>query len=184
MTDDVKVFLTGQIRKASKEGRLTDNRELAAAGSRFFETEFTPDMIAARVESAACVESPDIRIFQGKGCHRYYSSVSMTDSYAEILNFSAEGDDILLIASTVRKDSRTYPRPTILKQFLEAPFSVETERLNQIVEILAADTEDYKDIQLTHASNGDRYLFSAAFLDKSQADYMAEWASVDSLEIQ
>jgi hypothetical protein len=184
MRDDVKDFLAEEIRKASKEGNLTDNRELAAAGSRFFNSEFTPDMIAARVESAAQIESPDIRILQGKGCYRYYSSRSMSDSYAEILNFTAEGDDIMLIASTVRRESRTYPRPSILSQFINAPFLVKPDRLDQIAEALAADTSEYKDIQLSSASNGDRYLFSSTFLEKSQADYMAEWESVDSMEIQ
>ena len=143
-----------------------------------------PDMIAARIESVARIESPDIHIFQGKECCRYYSSNSMTDSYAEILNISAEGDDIMLIVHTVRRESRTYPRPTILSQFLDTPFSVKPGRLNQIAEVLASNTEDYRDIRLTRASNGDGYLFSADFLDESQAKYMAEWESVESLEIQ
>jgi len=184
MKDDVKVFLAEEIRKASKEGRLTDNRELASAGSRFFNTEFTADMIAARVESTARIESPDIHILQGQECSRYYSSLSMADSYAETLNLSAEGNEMELIAATVRRESRIYPRPTILNQFLTAPFSIEKERLKQIAETLAGDTEEYNDLELTQASNGDRYLFSTNFLEQPQAEYLAEWESVGILENQ
>ncbi|WP_319477891.1 hypothetical protein [Marispirochaeta aestuarii] len=184
MRDDVKTFLTEEIRKASQEGRLTDNRELAAAGSRFFNTEFTPDMIAARVESAARIESPDIHIFQGKECYRYYSSLSMADSFAETLNISAEGNEMELVAATVRRESRVYPRPTRLNLFLEFPFSIEVAQLEQLAKALVQNSKDYADIQLARASNGDRYLFSTKFLETPQADYLAEWESVGILESQ
>ena len=184
MTDDIKNFLVEEIQKASTEGRLTDNRELAEAGSRFFTTELTPDMAAARVESSAKIEHPDIRILQGKECCRYYSSTSMADSYAETLHIALEEDEMELIAATVRRESRTYPRPTILTLFCNPPFSIEADRLEQLVQDLIEDTAEYTDIQPVKASNGDRYLYSTTFLENPLAEYLAEWESVGILESQ
>jgi hypothetical protein len=184
MTDALTPFLAEAIRKASKEGKLIDNRELASAGSRYLNAALSPEAAVRLLESAADSEYTDIRRLEGNSCSRWYSSLSMADSYASTLNSLADGNEYEIIALAVRRESRLYPRPTRVELFLRAPYMMKPEQLQILTESIVEADGDYADIQRTEASNGDVYLYSTRFLDKPQADYLSEWESVDQLECQ
>lgn len=183
MNQDLLSYLTEAVSAASAEGRLIDERELAEASSRHFtETpEITPPQIAQALGQA---DAKKIGRLDGAEVHRYYDRTKMADSYAETLNLIDEGDMPRMIAETVRTESRVYPRPTMTDAFLGAPFNLDKSEISGIADALVADAEDYKDIEETAASNGDRYLYSSRFLSKARAHYLAEWESVEQLENQ
>ena len=183
MTDALLPFLVEEIRTASKAGKLIDNRELASAGSRYLDEVLSPEEAVGLLEAVAG-EFGDVRKLDGKSCSRWYSSHSMADSYAETLNSVADENEYEIIASTVRRESRLYPRPTRVELFLSSPYFMQPERLRILTESIVGDEEEYADIQRAGASNGDLYLYSTRFLKKPQADYLAEWESVDQLECQ
>jgi len=108
----------------------------------------------------------------------------MADSYAQTLNSVADGSGQEIIASAVRRESQLYPRPTRVELFLGAPYLMEPEQLRVLTESIVGDEEEYADIRRAEAASGDLYLYSTHFLKKPQADYLAEWESVDQLECQ
>lgn len=184
MADALLPFLAEEIRKASKEGRLIDNRELASAGSRYLDEALSPEEADRLLDAASAEEYGDIRRLQGNSCSRWYSGLSMADSYAAALNSVADGNEFEIIALAVRRESQLYPRPTRVELFLHAPYLMQPERLKILTESIVGAEGEYADIRRAEASNGDLYLYSTQFLEKPQADYLAEWESVDQLECQ
>ncbi len=182
MKNDLLPFLSGEIRTSSAEGRLTDTRELAEAGSRHFASPVTEDEVAEALGSAGA--ESNIGIFKGITTERYYMREVMADSYAQTLNAVAENNAPELIAMIVRRESKVYPRPTIISQFLLPPCSLDPEQLEAALALMLEDTGAYGDIKETAASNGDRYLFSDSALSAARAGYLAEWLSVEQMECQ
>ncbi len=182
MNSDLLPFLSGEIRTSSAEGRLTNTRELAEAGSRHFASPLTEEEVSGALRKAG--EEKGIGILSGSATERYYMREVMADSYAQTLNAVAEKNIPELIAMTVRRESKVYPRPTIISQFLLPPCSLDQEQLEAAVALVVESTGDYGDIRQTAASNGDRYLFSDSALSAARAGYLAEWLSVEQMECQ
>jgi hypothetical protein len=89
------------------------------------------------------------------------------------------GDDpVYLIVSTVRDESRIYPRPTAAAFFEFEPFSLALEDVLKHVETIKADPA-YADIKCVTPSNGAVYMYSDRFLDEPKAQNMAQWVEVD-----
>jgi hypothetical protein len=101
----------------------------------------------------------------------------MTRAYAEAAACAACGDNRYAIAQTVRGESRTYPRPTPLALFSEAPFLLPKEILDETVEAMLTDP-DYGDIRRIQASDGSGFLFSSVHMDPAHAESLAEWMAV------
>ncbi len=106
-----------------------------------------------------------------------YSERHMTRAYAEAAACAACGDIRYAIAQTVRGESRTYPRPTPLALFGEAPFLLSKEILDEAVEAMLTDP-DYGDIRRIQASDGSGFLFSSVHMDPAHAESLAEWMAV------
>jgi len=123
----------------------------------------------------------DIKMMRGTLDTYYFSNRSITESYAKHLFRLAERNPARLIADTTRDESRTYPRPTPVATFTDAPFSMATADIEAALTAMAADPQ-YKDICRVQASNGDAYLYSSEQLTEGHAAGLAEWASVGEKE--
>jgi hypothetical protein len=55
------------------------------------------------------------------------------------------------------------------------------EEIDAAIERMQGD-ENYEDIRLARASNGDLFLFSLKHLSRAQAEAMAEWLAVGQQE--
>jgi len=106
-----------------------------------------------------------------------YSERHMTRAYAEAAACAACGDIRYAIAQTVRGESRTYPRPTPLALFGEAPFLFSKQILDEAVEAMLTDP-DYGDIRRIQASDGSGFLFSSVHMNPAHAESLAEWMAV------
>ena len=116
------------------------------------------------------------RIVDGKAVAYYYSTRTMTDAYAAILIRRGQ-DEALLMAETVRDNSRRYPRPVPVRMFEFSPYSLTTEGISSCLDNMA-DQEQYHDIQQTITSIGTVFLFSTAYLEPDYANFLAEWIDV------
>jgi hypothetical protein len=94
-----------------------------------------------------------------------------------------EKDLLNLIVSTIRNDSRIYPRTTSVEIFTGAPYFIPEEDINDILKIIASD-EHYSDIASYRTSIDSVYLYSLDFIPKAQAEYMSEWNAVGQYESQ
>ncbi len=106
----------------------------------------------------------------------YYSTRGMTDAYAGILILK-DGDPLVLMAETVREDSRRYPRPVRLDIFEGPPFSLTPEEIGRCLKRMA-EQEAYKDIEQTSTSIGTVFLYSRLHLEPDYASMLAEWFDV------
>lgn len=115
-------------------------------------------------------------IFGGSEIPYYYSSQSLSETYAEIL-VRKEGNPLQLVAEIVRENSSIYPRPVPLDIFTESPFDLTRA---EILDCLGkmADQQEYQDIAQTRTSIGTIFLYSSQSLDPAYASMLAEWLDV------
>ncbi len=106
----------------------------------------------------------------------FYSLRSMSDTYAGILAWKAEGP-LRLIAEVVRENSRLYPRPVPMMCFMEPPFDLTEDEICECLEALGEGRE-YQDIVQTITSIGRTFLYSSRHLDPDHAATLAEWIDV------
>ena len=184
MNISVNEILAEAVSAASAESRLIDDLELTDLIAEQDPEEYSNSRIRQYLEELNSDGESSLRVLSGKERLRCYNEKIMSDSYAEALNFAAEGDNLTTIAETVRKESRLYPRPSRINMFLAQPYLLESPQLNAAVDVLEADNDHFRDIYRTKASNGDVYLYSDKYLSKARAEYLAEWESVGSMESQ
>ena len=120
----------------------------------------------------------DIYMIKGESAIYLFSEKYITHAYADMMVMVEEKDLLKLVADTVRKESKTYPRPTPTKLFSHKPFKLSKEELHEILEQLK-NKEEYMDIKETKASNGALYLYSDKFMTKVHASSLAEWVEVE-----
>lgn len=161
--------LAERIRAASAAGRVT------AAGDVLADCGAEQTPITAF--GALGDEASDIEVVASGSGGYLFSTRVMTRRYAEAAARSADGDQRAAIAETVRDDSATYPRPTPLATFLDAPFLLRPADIERAVTGLLG-APSYEDIQLVTASDGTTFLYSTRHLDRSHATSLAEWAAV------
>jgi hypothetical protein len=107
-----------------------------------------------------------------------FSNLLMTRQYADACAQTQCEDKRHVIAETVRTESLTYPRPTSLATFSEAPFLLSAETVEAAVAGFAGD-EAFADIQQVSASDGTVFLFSSTHLTPAHARSLAEWIAVE-----
>lgn len=165
------------IRQHSHRGELVKITDLSF--DEDFPDEDREEVLARlqAIEEIKRLEASDGRVF-------LYSSVLMVDKYANILLQREENDPKLLIAETVREESKLYPRPTPVSIFTLAPFKIPQQILDTVIAELVADEEDYADIKESVASTGTRFLYSERHLEKQYAEYLIEWQEVGQYENQ
>ncbi len=106
-----------------------------------------------------------------------YSEKFISDSYASILLRAEENDPCATIASTVRDESKTYPRPTSVMFFKAQVFNISPDELDaQVLKTL--ERPEFNDIKLIDASTGARYLYSNLYLTEDHARSLVEWEEV------
>jgi len=103
---------------------------------------------------------------------RYYSEQYMSDAYARLL-VKKKGDPFLLIAETVRENSKIYPRPISRDTFKNEPFALTSEEIVTCLEKMKGG-DQYDDIAQTVTSEGGVYLYSTLHLDPEYASMLAE----------
>ncbi|MCL1985617.1 MAG: hypothetical protein FWG59_04135 [Betaproteobacteria bacterium] len=164
-----------RIRQACEEGRLLAKKELLQA---LGECPAAPDASAPSLEQfeeeirTALAENPDLSIVYGPDGEEFYRCVSlMSATYAEIL--AGKNMPCLLMAETVRKNSKEYPRPIALDIFEYPPFDLIPESIEACLRHMAA-TADFDDINFVESSTGTVYLYSTKYLDHDYAAFLAE----------
>jgi hypothetical protein len=110
------------------------------------------------------------------GSRHYYSSHFMTGAYARIL-LQKKGDQLRLIAETVRENCALYPRPVPLDIFTQPPFDLARQEILNDLERMAAE-EEYRDILPTTTSASRVFLYSTLHLEPEYASMLAEWLDV------
>jgi hypothetical protein len=122
-------------------------------------------------------KNEDLReISNKKGDLHYFSTSGMTEAYAGILIQKGE-DPLVMMAETVRENSRRYPRPVRLDIFEEPPFSLTPQEVSLCLKRMA-EQEEYQDIAQTTTSVGTVFLFSRLHLEPDYASMLAEWYDV------
>ena len=122
-------------------------------------------------------EKTDLReISAGNGIAYYYSTQSLSETYAGIL-VSKEAGPLSIIAQVVRENSEIYPRPVPLDFFSRSPFDLTQEEILDCLEKMGAQGE-YQDIARTTTSIGTVFLYSSRHLEPDYAFTLAEWLDV------
>jgi len=164
------------IRAESSAGRLTS---LSALASRFPPPDELSRELGFSITSAIAEvpEAGDLKKMEGSSDAWYFSENTMTGNYALHLLRTEEKDPLMLIAETVRDESRIYPRPTDLTFFTDPPFSMNERELRQALGRMEL-RPDMSDIKRCAASNGATYLYSTRYLGETLAETLAEWIEV------
>lgn len=104
----------------------------------------------------------------------------MSEAYARLL-IRKEGDPLLLIAETVRENSKIYPRPIRMDTFKNPPFDLTEDEISTCLKRMAED-EQYRDIAETKTSLDTVFLYSTLHLEPDYASMLAEWIDVGQFE--
>jgi hypothetical protein len=110
-----------------------------------------------------------------------FSTRFMTRRYAEFAALAQTGETAEIIARTVRDESATYPRPTLVDVFAQHPYSMPQDEIAAAVTEVA-DSTTYPDIERVSASDGSVFLFSSRYMNRDQARSLAEWIAVGDAE--
>ena len=116
------------------------------------------------------------------GQHSYYlyDSDLMTKSYAHWAFLAAEDNPLATFVDCVREDGRIYPRPFAAEDLANPPFHMSKSKVEDTWVELQKSGE-YPDIERCEASNGDVYFFSTLYMDRTLAESLAEYRSVERL---
>ena len=140
------------------------------------------DVMAALLDALGTEEaSPqlqDIAWVKGKKDTYYYHGGIMPRQYAELSALLEDKDILATISSVARSDSQLYPRPTQFSKLRTIPFFFTQD------EILGAaarmkDEEQYKDIGVVTASNGNSAFYSSQYISERYARSLLEMIEVD-----
>ncbi len=124
----------------------------------------------------------DVKLISNSRGSRYlFSEQHMTSTYANVLARAEANDPLGTIVTTVREDSRIYPRPTSLGTFAAPIFGMDARQLGRYAEEIASRPE-YADIKVEKASNGAVYLYSTQYLDPNWVKSTVEWEEVGKYE--
>ena len=164
--------LAERVRKTSQGGKVLPLDEVWQGTEGDF-IQWTQSQAVAGVN--------DVVLIRERERSYLYSERYMTRPYAEAAACAGCRDICYAIAQTVRTDSRTYPRPTPLAVFSEAPFLFSREALARALQEISEDPK-YADILRVQASDGSAYLFSAVHMDPAHARSLTEWIAVGHLK--
>ncbi|MEE3664085.1 YdhW family putative oxidoreductase system protein [Brenneria sp. g21c3] len=165
------------IRRCSAAGELVDRRSLQTAP--YLLDEETVGLLFEQIgASDSCA---DIIAIGNDETQYYYSDQSMSHNYARILVFTHEQDICKTIADTVRFECQTYPRPYKVQMLRFPPYAFDQEKIDGALRFFE-QSEEFEDIRLITASNGEPYLFSERFMSRGKAWGLCEWIEVEQYE--
>lgn len=137
-----------------------------------------PDEDAAPVKKETHCEH--IVTLVGQHSYYLYDSDLMTKSYAHWAFLAAEDNPMATFVDCVREDGRIYPRPFAAEDLANPPFRMSASKVEDTWAELQKSGE-YPDIERCEASNGDVYFFSTLYMDRTLAESLAEYRSVERL---
>lgn len=137
-----------------------------------------PDEDAAPVKKKTHCEH--IVTLVGQHSYYLYDSDLMTKSYAHWAFLAAEDNPLATFVDCVREDGRIYPRPFAAEDLANPPFHMSKSKVEDTWAELQKSGE-YPDIERCEASNGDVYFFSTLYMDRTLAESLAEYRSVERL---
>lgn len=120
----------------------------------------------------------DIATIFGKKAIYLYAASLMSHSFAHALFNSTEQDDISTFVDVVRTESRVYPRPVALDDFMNAPYLWPSSKTLDVFKRVQ-ESEAFEDIHETRTSVGSRYYYSTLYLSDAQGKALAQWHGVD-----
>ena len=136
-------------------------------------------VVTEMVESG---EYPDLKTVLSPNDEAYlYSDKYMTARYAAMLSRIESENKGTMIATTVRDDSKTYPRPTHVEFFQAKLFNIPPDEFDSTVAHML-EQEEFKDIKLIVASTGARFLYSELYINETYARSLVEWEEVGQYE--
>lgn len=137
-----------------------------------------PDEDAAPVKKE--IHCEHIVTLVGQHSYYLYDSDLMTKSYAHWAFLAAEDNPLATFVDCVREDGRIYPRPFAADDLANPPFYMSASKVEDTWAELQKSGE-YPDIERCEASNGDVYFFSTLYMDRTLAESLAEYRSVERL---
>lgn len=109
----------------------------------------------------------------------YYDSTIMTGEFAALDALIEDKDILATIAKITRSDCKLYPRPTEYSKLTGYPFKFTLDEVEGAAARMAL-REDYSDIGLVQASNGEKAFFSNRFITEAYARSLLEYSEVES----
>lgn len=165
VTEDSKlVALAEYVRAQTQQEQLVAREELTAASAEITDEELTE--LVGKLQHYEAY--PDIETISGKDTTYFYSSQFMSGSFARIQIRLRDQDLPALIAGSVREECQIYPRPALKSQFLEEPFSLSQQELDQALKEIEGNP-DYNDIKACVTSKSTPYLYSDRHLTERHA---------------
>lgn len=137
-----------------------------------------PDEDAAPVKKE--IHCEHIVTLVGQHSYYLYDSDLMTKSYAHWAFLAAEDNPLATFVDCVREDGRVYPRPFAAEDLANPPFHMSKSKVEDTWAELQK-SGGYPDIERCEASNGDVYFFSTLYMDRTLAESLAEYRSVERL---
>ncbi len=180
---EVEEVIAAMIRQSSEAGQLISEPEILR------EVADQDPFVSSGADSAAEVgkllrklvdKGDDFHELTAQdGSRRYYASQFMTRAYAMIL-LQKQGDHLRLIAEIVRQNSEVYPRPVPLNVFMQPPFDLTSQEIQDCLQRMTAE-EEYRDIVPATTSASRVFLYSNLYLEPEYASMLAEWLDVGQL---
>ncbi len=160
--------------RARKDAKLTPVSALAYEGQMLDETQ--QQQLLAEIQ--ADEQCADVKLLRtSAGATYLYSTSVMSDTYARILLRAEDGNPYETIAGTVREESETYPRPTMVSMLKDPTFGLDPDQVEQLAREIV-QLPEYSDLKLVEASTGAIYLYSDRHLDEDWAESLVEWEEV------
>lgn len=131
-------------------------------------------------ELLPALDVSDVVLLYGKKGTYLYSKPLLSHSFAHALFLTTEDDELATFVDVVRSESRTYPRPVAIDQFMNPPYLWDPAKTLKLFEQVQADGA-FKDIERCSASNGKVHFYSTLYLSAAQARSLAEWYEVEKL---
>jgi hypothetical protein len=173
LLEEVKFRIGEKVRADSKDAEILTPVDSLYAEIGWDRSAYSPDQIRKdpRYDDIKTVTATTGEMF-------FYSTRHLSDYYALQLARVAAHDPCVLIAETVRDESRTYPRPTCIMFFLEKVFGVKEDELESVVRKML-ERPEFSDIKaIIHPATGGVYLYSNKYLDGERAFAMMDYEEV------
>lgn len=120
-----------------------------------------------------------VRVIAGKKDRYYYDASIMTAEFALLSAMLSDKDILHTIASVTRSDCQMYPRPTEFSKMTGYPFHFTLDEVEGAAARMAM-SEEYKDIGVVQASNGEKAFFSSLHMKEGYARALLEGSEVES----
>lgn len=120
----------------------------------------------------------DVVLLYGKKSVYLYSKPLLSSSFAHALFITTENDDFSTFIDVVRTESRVYPRPVSILDFMNPPYLWSIEKTRSLFESIG-DEEAFADIHSCKTSLDETFFYSTRFLSDAQGKALAEFYGVE-----